>query len=189
MITCFSAIAKKIVEARPWLAREENTKGTSPVHLTVLWDKADVLRVFLEHDQSLGYITTTNGSPLLNAAAYRGHIGAARELLKHCPDAPCCSANGWTCLHQAVQAGNTEFFEFIMRTPQLQRLVNMRDSSGKTALHYTVMKRNPKMVAALLSRKDVDYTMVDNSAQTASSHLWDAKDAKTLIWVRIFAAN
>uniref|UniRef100_A0A0D3HK63 PGG domain-containing protein n=1 Tax=Oryza barthii TaxID=65489 RepID=A0A0D3HK63_9ORYZ len=177
-----AAIAKKIVEARPWLAREENTKGTSPVHLTVLWDKADVLRVFLEHDQSLGYITTTNGTPLLNAAAYRGHIGAARELLKHCPDAPCCSANGWTCLHQAVHAGNTEFFEFIMRTPQLQRLVNMRDSSGKTALHYAVMKRNPKMVAALLSRKDVDYTMVDNSAQTASSHLWDAKDAKTLIW-------
>ncbi|XP_062202925.1 ankyrin repeat-containing protein NPR4-like [Phragmites australis] len=183
-----AGIAKRIVEARPCLATEQTKDGKTPIQLTVLWDMIDVLRVLLEHDVSLGYQASNSVvaplSPLLVAAAYRGHVDVAQELLNHCPDAPYCDENGWTCLHQAVDEGQTEFVEFILRTPQLRKLVNMRDKNGQTALHHAVRKCNPKIVASLLFHKDIDFTVYDHKGgQSVIWQLWKASDhAKTLNW-------
>ncbi|CAD6258502.1 unnamed protein product [Miscanthus lutarioriparius] len=104
-----SAVVEKIVEARPGLAREEDKSVCTPTMLAVLWGKIDVVSVLLEHDRSLGYLLCTAGNPLLVCAAFRGHVGVARELLKHCPDAPYCKPNGWTCLHEAVVQQHQDF--------------------------------------------------------------------------------
>ncbi|KAG2560985.1 hypothetical protein PVAP13_8KG114600 [Panicum virgatum] len=179
-----SAIAKKIVQTRQSLAREEQkSHHNTPMHQAVLWNKIDVLRVLLEHDRSLGYVVTSDkGVPLLNCAAYRGHAGVARELLKHCPDAPYSKWNGWTCLHQAVWREKTEFVEFVLGLPHLRKLVNMRDSDGDTALHLAVLKWNPKMVAALLLYQDIDVTVENNEAADATYRLSVDTKAKTLNW-------
>ena len=110
------------METRPALAKEEdqNYKNT-PLQLAVLRDKIGVLSKLLDHDQSLGYVVPSRGIPLLNSAAFRGHVGVARELLKHCPDAPLAETNGWTCLHQAVWAGQMEFVDFVLGLPQFGR--------------------------------------------------------------------
>ena len=135
------------------------------MHQAVFWNKIDVLRVLLEHDRSLGYVVTSDkGSPLLNCAAYGGHAGVVRELLKHCPDAPYSRRDGWTCLHQAVWCEKTEFVEFVLGLPHLRKLVNMRDSDGDTALHLAVEKCNPEMVAILLRHQDIDATVINNKA-------------------------
>ena len=150
---------------RPALATEEdkNNKNT-PLHLAVLRDKIDVLSVLLDHDWSLGYVASSHagGVPLLVSAAFRGHVGVARELLKHCPDAPLAETNGWTCLHQAVWSGQMEFVDFVLGLPQFGRLINMRQKGGDTALHIAVQKCNPKMVAALLLHPDIDVTVLNN---------------------------
>ncbi|WVZ53442.1 hypothetical protein U9M48_004384 [Paspalum notatum var. saurae] len=39
-----SAIARRIMETRPELAREEGDDTNTPMHLAVLWGKIDVLR-------------------------------------------------------------------------------------------------------------------------------------------------
>ncbi|CAL4992788.1 unnamed protein product [Urochloa decumbens] len=180
-----SAIAKKIMETRPGLAGEECWPSITPMDMAVLFDKVDVLSVLLEHDRSLGYhiVNSDNDIPLLNNAAHRGHIGVARELLKHCPDAPCLDANGWTCLHTAVSCEHMEFVEFILGTPQLRKLVNMRNSYGNNALHMAVEKCNPKMVAALLLHQDTDVTVVNARNNPATYILSGASNhAKTLNW-------
>ena len=161
------------------------------MHQAVLWNKIDVLRVLLEHDRSLGYIVNSdNGNNLLNCAAYRGHIEAARVLLKHCPDAPYSRRDGWTCLHQAVWCEKTEFVEFVLGLPQLRKLVNKRDSNGDTALHLAVLRCHPKMVAALLLHQDIDVTVLNNINQAATWKLSGAyTNAKTLNWVRIFLST
>ncbi|XP_040384617.1 ankyrin repeat-containing protein ITN1-like isoform X2 [Oryza brachyantha] len=184
-----AVIAKKIVEARPWLSRQQTRDGKTPILLTVLWDKIDVLRVLLEHDVFLGYEASNNVaaplSPLLVAAAYRGHVDVAQELLDHCPDAPYCDKNGWTCLHQAVNEGQTEFVEFILRAPQLRKVINMQNNKdGQTALHQAVRMCNPKIVALLLLHKDTDFTLYDHKGgQSVIWQLWRASQhAKTLNW-------
>ena len=105
------------------------------MHMEANQDSVDVLSALLEHDRSLGYLISTDGSPLLCGAASQGHVGAARELLKHCPDAPYCDATGSTCLHVAVSSVKTEFVKFVLGSHQLQHLINMADSRGETALH------------------------------------------------------
>jgi ankyrin repeat protein len=145
----------------------------------------------LKHDSSLGYgVTKTDGIPLLVYAAYRGRIDIARELLDHCPDAPYRKLDGWTCLHEAVDAGQTKFAEFILGVPQLRKLVNMQDDKGKTALHYAVQKCNPKIVAALLSHKDTDTTLVDKGGLPDAWELRNTTDhAETLNWVCIYVIH
>lgn len=185
----FSVIAKKLIETRPCLATEENKNACTPLAMAVLWDKIDVLRVFLEYDFSLGYQVNTEGIPLLNLAAYRGIVGVAEELLNHCPDAPCWNAiNGQTCLREAVLSGHENFVEFILRAPQFRKIVNMGDSKGDTALHHAVQMCNPKMVSALLLHQDIDVTVLNNVGDTATWKLSGVTDhAKTLNWVRMFS--
>jgi len=174
------------VETRPALAlTEDKIRKATPLHQAVLWDKVDVLRVILEHDRSLGYVVSSKGTPLLVSAAYRGNVGVARELLKHCPDAPFAKTNGWTCLHQAVWNGQLEFVDFVLGLPQFGRfLINMRDQDGDTALHLAVQKSNPKMVAALLLHRDIDVRVLNDNGNEAIWKLWNVtKDSKTLNWV------
>jgi ankyrin repeat protein len=131
-------------------------------------------------------VVNPNGVPLLCSAAYRGHVGVARELLKHCPDARYSDENGNTCLHQAVLGEQMEFLQFVLGSPQLKKLVNMRDEAGDTALHLAVKKCNPKMVAALLLHQDIDVTVLNNKGVPANWKL-PTDHAKTLNWVCMFS--
>jgi ankyrin repeat protein len=173
------------METRPGLAREEDKHKVTPMHMAVQWDKIDVLRVLLEHDWSLGYVLTSNGNPILASVASRGYVGAARELLKHCPDAPYAPANDVaTCLHLAVQGGHMELLEFFLGSKHLRKLVNMRDYGKETPLHEAVRKCDPKIVNALLQHPDTDVTVLNSSGNPATWLLSPLTDhAKTLNWV------
>ncbi|KAG8089681.1 hypothetical protein GUJ93_ZPchr0011g28421 [Zizania palustris] len=175
-------IAKELMEMRPWLAREENDQKNTPMRLAALWGKIDVLKVLLQHDWTLGYtVCSEDGDPLLNSAAFRGNVGVARVLLDHCPDAPYCDSSGSTCLHVAVWKGHAEFVAFILESPHLRKLINMRDCDGRTALHHAVQKCDTKIVAALLSHRGIDVTVEDNLANSSEWEL-DTTYAKTLNW-------
>lgn len=181
-------IARSIVRARPDLATKADSKEDTPIRLAVCYNKVDVLRALLEHDVSLGYELSHQGFTLLTSAAARGHVDVARELLIHCPDAPYYHGRGEvsTCLHTAVYNGHTEFVQFILKTPQFQQLVNMRDSKGKTALHYAIEKCNPRIVADLLSCKGIDTTILDSDCKSAASQLLGiANLEKSLDWKEV----
>uniref|UniRef100_A0ACD5WNP1 Uncharacterized protein n=1 Tax=Avena sativa TaxID=4498 RepID=A0ACD5WNP1_AVESA len=180
------AIARKIMQTRPWLAREGNTGSATPIRMAVYCNKICVLRELLQQDCSMGYEMHRNSSPLLICAAERGHVDVARELLQHCPDAPYCKADkeSQTCLHIAVLNNRIKFVEFILGTPHLRKLVNMQDSLGKTALHYAVQKCYPEIVSALLSHQDIDTSILDNKAKSAARELCITPySAKTINWV------
>ncbi|KAM3355363.1 hypothetical protein ACQJBY_025877 [Aegilops geniculata] len=179
-----AGLAERIMGTRPWMAREADNGGNTPLGAAVYRDLVDVVRVLLEHDCSLGYAVQRAGLPLLSYAAGGGHIDVAKELLNHCPDAPyrATQAPYWTSLHTAVYEDHVEFTEFILRTPQLRKLVNMQDMNGKTALHLAVEKCNPKIVAALLSHEDIDTTVVDKKGEPPAWELLYVDHANTLNW-------
>uniref|UniRef100_R7W214 Uncharacterized protein n=1 Tax=Aegilops tauschii TaxID=37682 RepID=R7W214_AEGTA len=159
-------IAAQIMKKRPQLAREADSNEDTPIRLAVCYNKVGVLRELLQHDISLGYEVNNQGFTLLTSAATRGHVGVARELLNHCPDAPYRHVHHQelTCLHSAVQNGHTKFIEFILQTPQLERLVNMQDSSGRTA-------QQRKSRSTLRSREGIDTTISDIHGESAASLL------------------
>ncbi|KAJ1257079.1 hypothetical protein BS78_K221700 [Paspalum vaginatum] len=177
-------IAQRIMEKHGQLAREENMHKETPVHLAVVRDWVDVLRVLLKCDRSLGYVSTSDGIPLLNLAATRGRVSAARAILEHCPDTPYATPTGWTCLHVAVKSDQMEFVNFVLTSKQLRKLVNMRDDiRGQTALHLSVRDSRPHMVKALLRHRDIDVTVLTNNGTPATWVFNNAiKSAKSLHW-------
>jgi len=175
------------METRPWLATEENENRHTPVHLAAYDGEIKALAVLLEHDPSLGYLTSTDGDTLLCVAASQGHGGVARGILEHCPDAPYCDASSSTCLHIAVLCGHTEFVRSILGLQQLGHLINMLNGSGETALHLAVRNCKPDMVAALQLHQDIDVTVLNSAGDPASRVLPDAANhTKALISVRFF---
>jgi ankyrin repeat protein len=90
-------------------------------------------------------------------------VDVAPVLLEHCPDAPYRKTNGYTCLHHAVQYEQTEFVKFVPASPQLHRLINMRDEDDETLLHLAVKRCYPKMVEAFLHHQDIDVTVLNDS--------------------------
>jgi ankyrin repeat protein len=180
---CFLAeIVRRIMKARPWLAREENGDKFTPMCKALLTGKTDILTVLLENDPSLGYLLSSNIPPLVTAAA-AGHVGTARELLKHCPDTPYCDATGWTCLHAAVRYGRMEFVQFLLGSKQLPPLVNMQ-YNGRSALHVAAQRPNSGIISALLLHQGIDITLLNNRGQTARQALpAAAKDKEDSIWV------
>ncbi|CAM0885555.1 unnamed protein product [Alopecurus aequalis] len=181
--TCNLKIATTIMENRPELAREMDRQMCTPVRQAVLYGKIEMLRLMLEHDSALGYERSSHGTLLLNAAR-QGQVAAARELLKHCPDAPSSrEEDGQTLLHIAAWSEQVEFVEFSLKEKLLNKLVNVQDRDGKTALHYAVQKCNPRLVDALLSHEDIDATLLDNNGVSAAWELSGLKrNAKTLNW-------
>ncbi|VAH86094.1 unnamed protein product [Triticum turgidum subsp. durum] len=175
------------MEHRPSMAKVEDSVGISPVRLSVITCRTEVLRVFLKTDFLLGYEISNAGQPLLVSAASHGAIDVAKELLLHCPDAPYeNSTTGVTCLHEAIVSEHEEFLNFIICAPQLRALINLRDKEGKTALHHAVLKCRPKLVGSILSHKDIDISILDEEGHSAA---WELKyaysEAKTLEWNEI----
>jgi ankyrin repeat protein len=143
-------MAKRVMEACPGLARQENEDKCTPMHVAVIENKIDVFTVLLQYDPSLGYlISSSDGSPLLSTAASQGNVGVARELLRHCSDPPYCDATGSTCLHIAVSFGQADFVRFVVRSPQLQHLINLPNDRGETALQLAARNNNTDMVDTL----------------------------------------
>ena len=165
-------MAKRVMEKHPLLARQENERKHTPMHLAANEDKVDVLTALLEHDRSLGYLISTVGAaPLLCIAASQGHVGIARELLKQCPDAPYSDADGSTCLHIALLYERAEFAEFVLGSQQLQHLINMANNRGETPLHLAARKSMTNTIAAFLRHQYIDVTALDNAGnQLLAAH-------------------
>jgi ankyrin repeat protein len=180
-----AAIVQMIMRKRPAMAKEDNELEMSPVRLAVLTGKLEVLEVFLDHDLNLGYELNNSGIPLLSSAASRGNLQVGRQLLERIPDLPCWEKHtGFTSLHEAVLSEQLHFVEFIIKSPQLRFLINMRDENGKTALHYAVSMLRPDLVALLLSHVDIDTTIIDNIGASSSWELrYVFEHAKTINWV------
>lgn len=183
---------EKLAKQRPMLAKElarqEDMNKDTPMHLAAHFNRFKILEVMLECDRSLGYAISTNSYPLLFIAACRGHVEFARELLKHCPDAPYCNNTGRTCLHQAVYYNRMNFVKFVLEKHSvLRKLVNMQDNKGDSALHLAVEKCNPKMVRALLGHPDIDITAINKYGCAAIWELFLTADnyAKTINWNNI----
>ena len=82
------------------------------------------------------------------------------------------TADGLTPLHLAAQRGNITIIEYITQTATtaFNRLATLRDSTGRTALHYAVeSKRAPEAITCLLSQA-VDIRAKDRYRRSALHH-------------------
>ncbi|XP_078150828.1 uncharacterized protein LOC144546179 [Carex rostrata] len=180
-----SGIVKQLLEGRPQLAYHMDKRGNSPLHRAVIENKFVLVNIFLEYDPNLARIKheSTGNTPFIEAVA-KGYVSIAKEIMSTCPDSVYTpDKHGCNALHFAIRFEKPHLVDYILRTPQLHRLINQANNDGVLPLHDAACKCDPELLRSLLTHAGQDFTAVNVSGGQAvdvvygQTTLW-----KTLKW-------
>ncbi|KAJ4809299.1 Ankyrin repeat family protein [Rhynchospora pubera] len=170
-------IVNKLLKKRPHLASRV-CNGETPLTLAVATNNLEMVEIFMTHDPSLAYINggrsdvivvgsqreldeSCNRSPFMLAASL-GRVDIAKEIAYHCPDSAFyrTASDRSNALHEAIKKEHLKMVDYLLRTPQFQRLINQSDSRGKLPLHCAASMCNTELIRSLLHHKAQDCTAV-----------------------------
>jgi ankyrin repeat protein len=120
-------------------------------------------------------------------ATCNGFLPIAEEIFRVCPDAAYANdEEGQNALHLAVLHDQTDFVDYILRTPKLHRLINQPDFNGNLPLHLAAKRCAPKLLRLLLNYKRHDITAPNSGNNNAVDiiSLKGMKETQTLKWVQ-----
>ncbi|KAK3433993.1 hypothetical protein EUGRSUZ_D01283 [Eucalyptus grandis] len=144
---------EKILEKRPEVIREVDDIGWTPLHYAACFGNVKAVRRLLQHDTSVVYDLDKEGESALHIAAFRGHVNIIKELLTSCPDAyDMINNKERTALHSAVIGGRAKVVKHILRTPNLEDVIDQQDTDGNTALHLAMLHKEYLIIVPTLAR-------------------------------------
>lgn len=125
--------------------------------------------------------TDSHGNTALHVAAYRGHQPVVEALVTASPSTLSAINNaGDTFLHSAVAGFRTpgfrrldrqlELMRYLIRerTTDVQKIINMKNDAGLTALHLAVVGcAHPDLVELLMTTPSIDLNAEDANGMTA----------------------
>lgn len=132
-----SEIVRLLLEKESGLAKIEDDRGCTPLHIAALEGCSSMVSTLLDKDKSIacitdGYVDMT----ALHIAASRGFKHVVNEIITICPE--CCEItdyNGWNVLHFAVMSENDELLKIILENSSLAYLIIGKDIAGHTPVH------------------------------------------------------
>ncbi|XP_058092289.1 ankyrin repeat-containing protein At5g02620-like isoform X1 [Magnolia sinica] len=161
-------IVKKLIEVKPELIKQEDTYGATPLHYAASQGNLNMVREFLQADASVAYIVDKDGRSPIHMAASNGHDSVIQELVFHHPDSTeLLDANGRNALHLAIEREKPNVVRHILKSDELEELINEPDNNGNTPLHLAIIKRNLSIVYLLLNDERVDVRAMNNDSLTA----------------------
>ncbi|GMY20720.1 ankyrin repeat-containing protein At5g02620-like [Fagus crenata] len=152
---------------------------TMPAHLG---DK-ELVKLFLENEKSLAYITDNEGMSALHISAKKGHVGVMREIIEKCPDTCELLDKSRTALHLSVESGLMEPVGFLLGRPEFDNLINERDQEGNTLLHLAATRGYVLTEVLLLCFKKVDKVILNNKDMSTLDILRSATQQNILHWL------
>ncbi|KAK3433978.1 hypothetical protein EUGRSUZ_D01252 [Eucalyptus grandis] len=125
---------EKILEKRPEVIREVDDIGWTPLHYAACFGNVKATK-------------GGGGNPALHIAACRGHVNIIEKLVTSCPDAyDMINNKEQTALHSAVIGGRAKVVKHILKTPNLEDVIDRQDTDGNTALHLAVLHKENLIV-------------------------------------------
>ncbi|KAJ4732973.1 ankyrin repeat family protein [Rhynchospora pubera] len=182
-------ITKLLLKERPHLAHNASNDGSMPLEFAVANNNLGIVKEFLKYVPHVAYLGNkkTGLTPFL-VAAMNGFVPIAEEIIRACPDSAYTTSQSWeNGLHQAIKHERQNFVEFILRTPQLHRLIYQVDKEGNLPIHSAAAACNPDILRSLLSHKEQDYSAPNGKGFHAVDHVISKKKLwKTLKWNESF---
>lgn len=183
-----SGIVKQMLKRRPQLAyRLDLELGGTPLYSAAGINNLEMVKIFLAYDPNLAYAKNekTTGGTIFNVAAVHGSVSLAKVIIGICPDSAYIhNINGCNALHLAIQSEKLNFVEYILRTPQLHRLIHQTTKEGGSPLHSAAYMCEPRMISALLAHARHDYTATNSNFFNAVDIVFDQMaSVRTLKWV------
>ncbi|GMG98585.1 hypothetical protein Nepgr_000425 [Nepenthes gracilis] len=184
-----------ILEAEPRFINLLDEEGMSPLHFAASINYVEGVRYLLSKGASSPMERSRNGLLPIHLAAIKGHIQVTQELLHHYPDPrEMLDHNGQNILHAAAKSGKYNLVKYILKTPELECLINEENCDGNTPLHLATINWHPKTVNTMTWDQRVDLNVKNNEGLTA----FDAAEyymegfptfRKRLTWTALKAAG
>ncbi|MED6158837.1 hypothetical protein PIB30_036644 [Stylosanthes scabra] len=104
----------------------------------------------------------------IHLAAHGGHVEVVKMLLKYCPDPNemLVDKSLNNILHIAAKNGKIDLVRYILKTPELEKLINQKNMEGDTPLHLATKRGHPKIVYDLTWDSKVELDLLNLRKQT-----------------------
>uniref|UniRef100_A0A0E0ILS8 PGG domain-containing protein n=1 Tax=Oryza nivara TaxID=4536 RepID=A0A0E0ILS8_ORYNI len=152
----------------PTLVKEVDDSGSTPLHYVASVGNIPALKLLLGYDTSPAYVPDSNGLFPVHIAAKMGYGQLIYELSRYCPDCDeMLDSKGRNFLHIAVEHKKWKVVWHFCGTQELERMLNVMDYEGNTALHLAVKNADQMIVSLLMANKAVLPNIVNNQGLTA----------------------
>ncbi|KAJ1279843.1 hypothetical protein BS78_04G186800 [Paspalum vaginatum] len=157
-----------------------DVRGSTVLHAAAGRGQLQVVKYLLESFDIINS-TDNHGNTALHVAAYRGHQPVVEVLVAASPSTLSAVNNaGDTFLHSAVAGFRTpgfrrldrqlELMRYLIRerTADIQKIINLKNDAGLTALHLAVVGcAHPDLVELLMTAPSIDLNAEDANGMTA----------------------
>nr|GME00721.1 Protein accelerated cell death 6 [Ipomoea batatas] len=143
-------------------------KGWNPLHYAADNGYLDGVDFLLNRCHEFGYHRDKQGFFPVHIASIRGHCNIVSMMLQRRPDSiELLTLQGQNILHVAAKGRRLKAFDYMLRMPEVERLINQRDEDGNTALHVATIYGNPKVVSSLMWDERVRLGLENGNGLTA----------------------
>ncbi|XP_058092297.1 protein ACCELERATED CELL DEATH 6-like isoform X2 [Magnolia sinica] len=161
-------IMKKLIEVNPQLIKQADIYEATPLHYAASQGNLKMVRELLQSDASVAYKVDKDGRLPIHMAASNGHPSVIQELVfHHLYSSELLDAKGRNVLHLAIEREKPNIVRYILKSLELQELINEPENNGNTPLHLAIIKRNLSIMCLLLNDERVDIRAMNNDCLTA----------------------
>jgi len=154
------------LETHKILIESYDEEGRTPLSYAALKGYLEGVRYLLKKFPSSAYRCDKDkeGSFPIHKAASGGHVKVIKELhsTKHLRN-----RKGQSILHVACRNGKSEAVSYLLKTPELESLINLKDEDGNTPLHLATLGLHPRVVYILTWEKKIKPGLKNKDGLTA----------------------
>ncbi|KAG6391889.1 hypothetical protein SASPL_149653 [Salvia splendens] len=188
-------VLEAIIKAEPKLIQMSDSEERNPLHFAAYLGNLEATQYLLQKCKRNATRRDKRGELPIHLAALEGHVDVIHTLLLYPPEAEELLDNsGQNILHIAARSGKYNVFRFILKNPNLNSLINMKNKSGDTPLHIATRNDHAKIVSTLTWDQRVDIKAVNNNEMTALDVAYEKRIdnpsfAKRLTWAALKSAS
>ncbi|KAK9911763.1 hypothetical protein M0R45_035654 [Rubus argutus] len=161
-------IVRRILEARPRLARKADKDGFLPLHLACDKGHLEITRMLLQLAPNCALGFNNSGYSPLHLAAMNGHVQILEEFVFSSPKSlSSLTREGDTVFHLAVRFNRYGAFTYLAPIFYGTNLLRHPDKYGNTVLHLAVSTWRFKLAAYIVDNMIVDINGKNHRGQTA----------------------
>ncbi|KAK6142623.1 hypothetical protein DH2020_022971 [Rehmannia glutinosa] len=161
-------VIKLLWEKDPSSFQLRSGKGKNPLHAAVCMGYTEGVNFLLDKHCEFAYQKDKHGFYPIHSASSKGLVDIIKLMLQQRPDIrELLTAHGQNMLHAAARSGKYKAVEYMLKMPELEKLINEKDEDGHTPLHLATIFGHPKLVGILVRDERVNLKLVNNNRQTA----------------------